>query len=167
MHFDYEISADEYIASQILYHKLSGDRKRIRAAISWTLGGILFIVIAWSERPVGWTTVLLTILGAWWAYCGIVSLSPTLLRGRFRRAYRAADLAGKKYTGDANEDGFEVTGDLYGWRSKWPGVRLKGEDAEVFILYSQGTIFIFGKKYLTKVQQQELRRLSGLSAANP
>ena len=71
-------------------------------------------------------------------------------------------MAGKKYQAEMNEDGFEVNEDLRGWRVRWSGVQLKGESELVFILRSQGTIFMFGKRYLNSDQQRELRKLSGL-----
>jgi len=40
---------------------------------------------------------------------------------------------------------------------------VKGEDKSVFMLYVEGTLFIFGKKYLTDEQQHELRRLAAIS----
>ena len=50
---------------------------------------------------------------------------------------------------------------------QWQGIGLKGENEKVFMICSTGgTIFMFGKKYLTDEQQQELRRLSGLASVN-
>jgi hypothetical protein len=74
----------------------------------------------------------------------------------------ASELAGKTFRADLNEDGFDVAGDTCSWRVKWQGVRWNGENERVFMLYSQGTVFIFGKQYLTTEQQTELRSLSGL-----
>jgi hypothetical protein len=49
------------------------------------------------------------------------------------------------------------------WRVLWAEARLKGEDKCVFMFSGKGTIFIFGKKYLTDEQQKEIRRLAALS----
>jgi hypothetical protein len=73
-------------------------------------------------------------------------------------------LAGKKFQAEVNEEGFEVVGDLRSWRVQWAGVSLKGENEHAFVLYSVGTVFMFGKKYLAAEQQQELRRLAALAA---
>jgi hypothetical protein len=159
MHFEYEIPPDEFVASQLLYYKLSRGRKRILNAVGSTLLGLLLIVVAWDERAVDSVPFLLAILGAWFIYMGVVWSFPSKY---FRRAYQKGELAGKKYQADLNQDGFEVAGDLRSWRVRWEGVRLKGENEQVFILYSAGTLFMFGKKYLSNEQQQELRRLSGL-----
>jgi len=159
MRFEYEITADEFAASQLLYYKLSGGRKRVERAVGWIVSGLALIFIAWNERFLDSAQIILGAIGAWWIYSGVASFFPA---SYFRRAYPKADLAGKRFTVDANEDGFEVTGDLYSWRVRWPGVRLKAENEQVFMLCSQGTIFMFGKKFLTDEQQQELRRLSGL-----
>lgn len=74
-----------------------------------------------------------------------------------------SDLAGKSFEANVSEDGFEVTGDQCGWRVRWPGVSVKGENEQVFSLYSHGILFIFGKKYLNTEQQEHLRRLSGMA----
>lgn len=81
----------------------------------------------------------------------------------FRRAFPKSDLAGNGFKADLGEDDFEVTGDQCSWRVRWPGVRVKGENEQVFMLYSHGTIFIFGKQYLNSEQQEHLRGLSGLA----
>ena len=164
MHFEYEITADDYVASQILYHKLGGVRRRMQWVAYSVLTGLLFLGIAWSERSawLGWGGLLLAIVGAWWIYIGVLNLFPAR---HLRRAYRGSELAGREFKAEVDEGGFGITGELCTWRVQWPGVRLKGEDAQVFILYSQGTIFMFGKKYLSNEQQQELRRLSGLDSS--
>jgi hypothetical protein len=162
MHFEYEITADEYAASQILLSQLGGARTRIRSAVIWILAGVFLILVAWNERVVNWASVLLAAIGAWWIYAAVASL---FLARYFRRAYRGAEVAGKRFIADVNEDGFEVKGESCTWRVQWAGVRRKGEDSQVFMLYSQGTVFMFGKKYLSTEQQEELRRLSGLSHA--
>ena len=162
MYFEYEITADEYVASQILFNQLGGVRTRIQSVAVWILAGVFLILVAWNERAIDWATVLLAAIGAWWIYAGVASL---FLARHFRRAYRGAEVAGKRFTADVNEDGFEVKGEFCTWRVQWAGVRKKGENSQVFMLYSQGTVFMFGKKYLSIEQQQELRRLSGIPAA--
>jgi hypothetical protein len=160
MHFEYEITADEYVASQILVNQLGGARTRIQSVAIWILAGIFLIFVAWNEGAIKWATILLAAIGAWWIYAGVASLFPAR---HFRRAYRGAEVAGKRFIADVDEDGFEVKGESCCWRVQWAGVLRKGEDAQVFMLYSQGTVFMFGKKYLSIEQQQELRRLSGLA----
>ena len=164
MHFEYEITPDEYIAGQFLYSKLSGARKYVQVVVFCLLTGLslvaaALIVDARIERVDRWVSILLAALGAWWIYAGIANLSPSRY---FRRAYRRTQLPGQKFKADVNDDSFEVTGELCSWRVRWPGVQLKGESEHIFMLYSEGTIFMFGKKYLSNEQQQELRRLSGL-----
>ena len=160
MHFEYEITEDIYIASQLLNYKLSGgDRRRFLWAAIFILAGPLFLGITWSRQFSDWLGVLLGFMGACCFYIGFRSLFPA---AHLRRAYRAAALAGKKYRAEMNEDGFEVNEDLRGWHVRWPGVEVKGENEIVFILRSQGTIFMFGKRYLNSEQQRELRKLSGL-----
>lgn len=66
------------------------------------------------------------------------------------------------FSADVNENGFEIKGEFCDWRVRWPGVILKGEDKQVFIFVSGGTIFIFGTKFLNGEQQKDLRKLSGL-----
>jgi hypothetical protein len=162
MQFEYEISDDDYVASQTLYLKLSnGGNNRVRRASPWILAGIFFLVVTWNERVLGWPSILLTGIGVWWIYAGTLSLFP----GRhLRREYQGLQLAGKKFQAEVNEEGFEVVGDLRSWRVQWAGVTLKGENEHAFVLYSVGTVFMFGKKYLAAEQQQELRRLAALAA---
>jgi hypothetical protein len=159
MRFEYEIPADEFVACQLLYYKLSGGRKRVVNAVGWIVAGLALMFIAWSERFVDSAPIILAAIGASWIYAGVASFFPAR---HFRRAYTKGDYAGKRFTADADADGFEVTGDLYSWRVRWPGVQLKAENEQVFMLYSRGTIFMFGKKFLTSEQQDELRKLSGL-----
>ena len=159
MQFDYKISVDEYISSQILYHRLRTGSKRKQRAIGWILAGLFFIIIAWNERVLNWAPVLLAIIGGWWIYAGIRSFFP---RPYFRRFYCDAGLDGKKFHADVSEEGFKVIGEFCDWFIRWAGVTLKGEDKHVFMLYSEGTIFMFGKKHLTEEQQSELRKLAGL-----
>ncbi len=159
MHFEYEITVDEYVASQLLYQNLSDGHKGIRRGISWIVVGLLFIVVVWNERVLDWGPFLLGAVGAWWVYAGVVSLFPARY---FRNQYPKAGLAGKTFKSELNEEGFEVTGDECSWRVRWPGVRLKGENESVLVLYGANTVFIFGKKYLSHEQQQEFRKLAGL-----
>jgi hypothetical protein len=159
MHFEYEITADQFVASQLLYHKLSGGRKH-GERVQWILAGIIFVAVAWSERSLNLTPILLALIGTWCIFSAVASLFPARY---FRRAYHKSDMDGKRFNADVGEDGFEITGDQCSWRVRWPGVRVKGENEQVFLLYSHGTMFIFGKKYLNGEQQEHLRRLSGLA----
>ncbi len=159
MHFEYEITVDEYVAAQLLYQKLGNSRKGIRRGIWWIVVGLLFIVVVWNERVLDWGPFLLGAVGAWWVYAGVVNLFPARY---FRNQYPKAGLAGKTFKADLSENGFEVTGDECSWRVRWPGVQLKGENESVLILYGANTVFIFGKKYLSHEQQQEFRKLAGL-----
>jgi hypothetical protein len=159
MHFEYEITADEYAASQLLCHQLNGGRKRVERAVGWIVAGVGFIVMAWINRSIDFVPISFAGIGAWLIYAAFANLFP---ERHFRRSFKKSELAGKRFRADINEDGFEIAGDLHNWRVRWPGARLKGENERVFILYSAGTLFMFGKKYLTVEQQGEFRRLSGL-----
>lgn len=162
MVFKYEITADEFVSSQILYHNASGTgRKRVKNGVTWIITGSLFIALGFNQRVINWTPMILALVGAWWIYAGVMHLFPARY---FRRAYSGTELTAKRYKASVNEDGFEVTLDLCSWNVRWPSVRFKGENSLVFMLYSEGTIFTFGKKYLSGYQQQELRRLSGLDS---
>jgi len=162
MHFEYEITSDEYVASQALYCKLQGGRRQVERAAFWILSGLFFIVIAWNDSRPSLTPILIGAIGIWWTYAGIRMVFPSRY---FRRAYRTFAFAGTKFKADIDESGFEIKSDFCEWIVRWPGVQLKGDDERVFIFVSGGTIFIFGKKYLNSEQQEELRRLSGLAAA--
>jgi hypothetical protein len=160
MQFNYEISADEYVAGQRLYLRLKKGRNHTYSAVSWLVIGLLFVFIAWEEAhnqaPLPF---ILAVPGFWLIYCGTVSLFPARY---IRRAYRSSDIAGKKYRAEVNEEGFQVAGDVCNWRIQWAGVSAKGENEIVFILFAANTIFMFGKQYLTSEQQTELRRLAAL-----
>jgi hypothetical protein len=149
------------VSSQALYFKLNAGRKRIQCAVYWILLGAFFIFIAFNAMLLSWAQVLLFATGAWWICAGTVNLLPMW---HIRRGYQKSDVAGQKYRADVNEEGFEVVGDLCTWRIRWAGMSIKGEDERVFMLYSVGVIFMFGKKYLTDEQQHEFRRLAGLAA---
>lgn len=160
MQFEYEIGPEEFVASSLLYLKLSRNRSYLQWGLFSIFGGLLFIIVAWSKAPFGWVDLLLMLVGLWWLYAGFSNFFPAR---HYRRAYRKADLAGKKFSAEINSAGFEVVGELCSWKVEWPGVRCKGENDKVFVLCSAGTVFMFGKKYLSDPQQQELRRLSGLA----
>jgi hypothetical protein len=162
IHFEYEITPEVYAACQLLYYRLSGGRGRVRGAVARIFTGLLLIFIAWNERFADLAQILLAAIGVWWTYSGVVRLFPERY---FRRAYRKTDFANKKFEADLSETGFEVTGDRYSWSVQWPGVQLRGENDKAFMLCSQGTIFMFGKKYMSTEQQALLRKLSGMTAA--
>jgi hypothetical protein len=119
MRFECEIAADEFVASQLLYYKLSCGRKRVVNAVGWIVAGLALMFIAWSERFVDSAPIILAAIGASWIYAGVTSFFPAR---HFRHAYTKGDYAGKRFKAEADADGFEVTGDLYGWRVRWAGV---------------------------------------------
>ncbi|HVN22153.1 MAG TPA: hypothetical protein VMU05_25425 [Dongiaceae bacterium] len=160
MRFEYEIGPEEYVASQVLYFKLSSGRKRLRNIVIGILLGVFLILVALSRGDFRWDDFFLVSVAIWWLYAVFQNLFPSRY---YRRAYRTQDLAGKKFQANVNADGFEVVGDDCTWGVRWTGARVKGENDKVFIICSNGgTIFMFGKKYLTEQQQQELHRLAGL-----
>jgi hypothetical protein len=123
--------------------------------------GSFLIAVAWNERALKDVLVLLAIVGALCIYAGIASFFPAV---HFRRAYPKLEMAGRRFKADMCEEGLEVTDDVCTWRVRWPGVRFKGENERIFMLYAANTIFMFGKKYLNSEQQIELRKLSGLES---
>ena len=160
MNFEYEITADDYAASQTLNYKLTTGSKRLVRATLWMVAGIFLILIACNQPAFTWTPILLVITSGWWIYGAIQMLFPA---DHFRRGYQRTKLSGKKFQAHVDEEGFEIVGDLCSWRVRWPAVTVKGEDKSVFTLQVEGILFIFGKKYLTNEQQYELRRLAAIS----
>jgi len=159
MEFSYEITIDEYVAGQKLYRKLASGSAVARNSALWILLGLLFFIMARREPVFGWPAFLLSCVGIYWVYCGVLSFYP----GRYyRRAYGKSGLAGKLYRATLNAQGLQVAGDDCGWQALWKAVQVKGEDGMVFVVFAANTIFIFGKKYLTPEQQDELRGLAGL-----
>lgn len=158
MQFDYEIPVEEYAAAQILYYSACHKSSLVRRAFGLVLLGLFFLLIAafrWAE----WGPILLLLTGAWFIYGGIACLFPMRY---YRRAYPETGLAGKNYHAELDEDGFSVTGDSCSWRVLWSEVRHKGENKRVFIFCAKGSIFIFGKKYLTDEQQRDARQFLGM-----
>jgi YcxB-like protein len=99
---------------------------------------------------------LLLLLAAGYFICaGTSNLFP---QSYFRKAYSQSGLEGKSYQAELDESGFLVSGDSCSWRVAWSEVHSKAESKQVFIFYAKGTIFIFGKKYLTDEQQRDIRR---------
>jgi|SRR5579864_1376654 len=159
MRFEYEIGVDEYVSGSLVFWELSDRRRRTARALWWTVAGGAAIVIAWTGEPF-LRSIVLTLFGALWIYeGGMRNLFP---QSYLSRCYKMAELAGKRFTANTNQDGVEITSGSWSWRVPWRGVRLKAEDERVFMIYSFGTMFIFGKKYLTDEQQQELRKFLGL-----
>jgi hypothetical protein len=162
MEFEYEITADDYAAANVLYHRLISARQR---GSEWFLAGAIFLIIALVERERGLSPVLLGAIGIWWMGAGLGRVFPRLLRGYYRRYYKRVGLAGQKYYAKLNEEGFQVAGNYCTWQNRWADVSPEGEDNCVFMLFSHGFLFIFAKRYLTDEQQQALRTLAGLSGA--
>jgi hypothetical protein len=155
MEFRYEITAVEYVAGQKLYVRLGKRREAVRNALIFALLGLFLFIAARSEPVFDWMAWILTCVGIFSIYLGILNLYPTWY---LRRAYNTSGLAGKFYRAELDATGFRVTGDDCGWQVLWQGVNLKGEDRSVFSLFAANTVFIFGKQYLTEEQQRELRR---------
>lgn len=169
LQFQYDIPVEQFVAAQVLYHKLQKTGRRIGRPVFWILLGAVLVVLVFTVRQSAWAAtdasavplIIGLVFGVMWIYGGIRMLLPSR---HFRRAYQSSGLAGKVYKAEADESGFHVAGELHEWNVKWPGVQLKGEDERVFIFYAANTIFIFGKKFLTGEQQEELRRLSGMKS---
>jgi hypothetical protein len=164
MEFRYEITIEEYVAGQSLYRKLSGRREIVRSSVTWIVFGVFVFIVARSQPFFGWLAFLMSCLGLYWVYLGILTLYPARF---FRRTYGKSGLGGASYSAELDANGFQVAGDLYTWKVLWPGVKVKGEDKLVFVLYAANTIFIFGKNYLTPQQQEEVRTLAGFPSRIP
>ena len=162
MRFEYEISLEDYVSASALYYKLQHGRRYLdRGTIVCLLMGILLIAVAWHDWALDWERILLGAGGVLWIYWGMVRIFPQ----RYWRRYFASDPSGDcKYQANVDANGFEITSDLRDWRVRWPAVQLKGENKNLFLFYSAGTMFIFAKRYLTDEQQQELRDFSALPA---
>ena len=153
MQFSYEIPADEFVAAQIVLHT-ANRRRLIKRALGHTLLGVALGLIAWFRYP-DLGPLFLLLVAAWFIYVGITNLFP---QRHFRKAYPQSELAGKSYQADVDDNGFTVNGDSCSWRVLWSDVKLKGENKRVFMFYAKATLFIFGKKYLTDEQQNDIRR---------
>ncbi|HEY7096463.1 MAG TPA: YcxB family protein [Terriglobales bacterium] len=165
MQFDYEIPAEEFAAAQLLYYKGYAKGKHIKRAMGWLLTGVFLVSVAIAQWTADWTPILLLLTGVWFLYVGISILHPRL---HFRRYYPVSGLAGRTYHADLDQDGMSVSGDGCSWQVRWTDVLVKGEDNRVFMFTGKGTIFIFGKKYLTDEQQHKfasLRRCRDESAS--
>jgi hypothetical protein len=93
MHFEYEVTADEFAASQLLYQKLSGGRKRVERVVYSFLAGLIFLGTAWTER----SNDLSPFVGAWLIYSGAVTLFPAR---HFRRVYQKSEVVGKRFNAE-------------------------------------------------------------------
>lgn len=162
MTFEYEISGDDYAAASVLHYRLI--RKPLQSA-GWFLAGLVLFVIGSIERDRGLSPVVLVVIGIWWMWAGLGGIFPALYRRYYRKYYRRLGLEGKRYRATLTEDGFLVTGENRTWNNRWTEVSPKGEDSRVFMLFSQGTLFIFAKRYLAEEQQGRLRILAGLPVA--
>lgn len=162
MEFDYEISADDYAAAQILSLRLNHN---YYSGAWWFFGGLFLILLCLIERDRGWSPVLLGALGVWCVWVSISRTFPGKFSAtRFHKRYRQLGLEARKYHARVDASGFEVIGEQSTWRMRWADITLKGEDNRVFIFYYPGgVIFIFGKRYMDEKQQQSLRSFGGLS----
>ncbi|MGB8131847.1 MAG: YcxB family protein [Candidatus Angelobacter sp.] len=154
MQFNYEIPSDEFVAAQIALHTAKNKRRLIKRALGYTVLGVVFGLIALFRYP-DLGPLLLLLVAANYICVGITNLFP---QRYFRKGYLQSGLEGKSYQAELDESGFLVNGDSCSWRVAWSEVHLKGENKRVFIFYAKGTVFIFGKKYLTDEQQRDIRR---------
>jgi hypothetical protein len=161
MQFDYEIPVDEYVAAQALYYEAQAKGRVIKRALGWFLLSLLVIICIVELRSAGnWGSIWRLLTVAWFIYATVANLFP---KRQFRGSYLESGLAGKRYHGELNENGFSVSGDSCRWQVLWADVRHKGEDKRVFMFTAKGTIFIFGKRYLTDEQQQDIRHFSAMT----
>jgi len=149
---------DEFAAAQLLYYKAQSQSRLVKRAVGWMLLGVFFFLIA-VFRWAGFGPILLMLTGAWFICGGITSLFPTR---HYRRAYPESGMPGKRYHAELDENGFSVAGDSCSWRVSWTEVSVKCEDQRVFLFTAKGTLFIFGKKYLTEEQQKDIRRFAAM-----
>jgi hypothetical protein len=163
MEFEYEVSADDYVDATILYYKLN--RRGLGAGNGklFILGGLL-LTVGLIERARGISPLILVVIAAFTIWIGIVGVFPGLSsRRNYRKHYQEWGIKGRKYRADVNEGGLNITGDEATWSRPWADISSKGENKQLFVFYSRGTLFIFAKRYLTDEQQQALRNLIGLS----
>ncbi len=158
LEFEYQITAKDYVACMRLYYKLSRYSLLKRGILWLMLGGLC--VLSALGADAGWAPALLWIIGAWWIYCGLANLFPSM---HFRRAYSQTDFAGRVFCAQLDGEGFEVTSDTATWKMKWAAVRLRGESEDAFVIFAEGIIFMFSKKYLSEPQQYDLRMIARLS----
>jgi len=164
MHFDYEISLEDYSAGMAAF-----TTSRLRAnliklqdnPVAWIFLGLLLIVIAWEHHTVDWAPLIIACTGAWLLYAGgRVFFPKRYLTGH----YDMSALKGQKFSADIGVDGFETGNELQKSHVLWAAVKLKGENKRAFVLYTGSNLHIFPKCYLSSEQQEEFRRLSGLMA---
>ena len=144
MQFEYEITAEDYVACQLLYYKSTVGNKRIwKRALWWIAIGFVLILAACNAPDVSWAPVLLAIVGAVWVYGGIRTLLPARY---FRRHYSGTKLRGKKFKATVSEEGINVSGEFTQWIVKWNGVIFRAENNKAFIVTDEAaaTIFMFG-----------------------
>jgi len=160
MEFSYTITADEFNAGQVLYHKMKRGKRRFADVAVGIAIAVFFMAVALSEPRLSWAPILLSAMALQYLYAALVNLFPILY---VRTKYKQANLHGKTYKAVVNEEGMDITGDVCGWHIRWPGVQLKAENDKVFMFLAANTLFIFGKQYLDESQQQEMRKLSELN----
>ena len=161
MRFDYEVPIEEYAAGQVLYIKKARSKGVfVQQALLWISLGVFFVLLVGFRFGAGWLRILFLVIAACFFFIGTRCLFPIHY---FRRHYPKSGLVGKKYQAELDEGGFSVIGDACNWRVPWPEVLAKGEDDLVFMFTGKGTVFIFGKKYLTEEQQETIRRFCNAS----
>jgi YcxB-like protein len=164
MQFEYEIPLEEYVSAQTLYNKMGVKAQPLKRGIGWIIIGLFFAINGLLPSGVGWDSFLLLITGLYFVYCGVVMLFP---RNHYRRYYRScyaeSGLAGNLYHAEVDKKGFQVQGNGCSWQLLWSELQSKAEDESVFMLNGKGTVFIFGKRYLSDEQQEELRKFASMS----
>lgn len=150
--------------------RLRGSRRSSRQTDSkprklspWLSGGVILLLVAILERDRGLSPILLGAIGVWWMSADIARIFPGLFLRRYYRRYAVRlGLENNKYRASINQRGFQVDGEEASWRVRWQDASPKGEDADIFMFYARGTLFIFAKRFLVDEQQRTLRAFAGL-----
>jgi hypothetical protein len=126
----------------------------LRRSAPYLLFALFALYLVYAYGPEGWQSAAISIAALAIIYTSIKSM---FLESYLRKQFAGTGLAGKRYRAKVDEVGIEVVGDEAEWRMKWSYIKARREGKISFCFDGQTVMFIYGKRFLTEAQQENLR----------
>lgn len=105
------------------------------------------LAIGLIERERRLSPIVLAAMGIWFLWMGISRATGVILFADAIERLSTARVERNKHRANVNDEGFHVSAENRSWICRWSDVSPKGEDQQVFLFFSPGSLFIFAKRY--------------------